>query len=71
MKRLSQPHNCDETNIRQKQALVLKHNKPRPRGAHRGIARFLGIGQKCNQVVPWSLHIFPENFMQISPAVFS
>ena len=26
---------------------------------------------KFNQVVPWSLHTFPENFMQISPAVFS
>jgi len=25
----------------------------------------------CNKVVPWSLHIFPENFMQIGPAVFS
>jgi len=24
-----------------------------------------------NQVVPWSLHTFPENFMQIGPAVFS
>jgi len=35
------------------------------------IARYLGIGQKCNQVVPWSLHTFPENFMQIGPAVFS
>jgi len=26
-----------------------------PSVAHRGIARFLGIYQKCNQVVPWSL----------------
>jgi len=26
---------------------------------------------KFNQVVPWSLHAFPENFMQIGPAVFS
>ena len=26
---------------------------------------------KLNQVVPWSLHTFPENFMQIGPAVFS
>jgi len=42
-----------------------QHNKPRPRAAHRGIARFLGIDQKCNQVVPLSLHTFPENFMQI------
>jgi len=33
-----------------KQAVVRKHNKPRPRVAHRGIARFLGIDQKCNQV---------------------
>jgi len=48
-----------------------KHNKPRPRVAHRGIARFLGSDQKCNQVVKWSLHTFPENFMQIGPAVFS
>ena len=36
------------------QAVVRKHNKPRPRVAHRGIARFLGIDQ--NQVIPWSLH---------------
>jgi len=26
---------------------------------------------KLNQVVPWSLHTFPENFMQIGPAIFS
>jgi len=57
--------------VKPKQAVVLKHNKPRPRVAHRGIAQFLGIGQKCNQVVPWSLHTFPENFTQIGPAVFS
>jgi len=57
------------TNI--KQAVVLKHSKPRPRVAHRGIARFLGADQKCNQVVPRSLHAFPENFMQIGPAVSS
>jgi len=54
-----------------KQAVVRKHNKPRPRVAHRAIARFLGNDQKCSQVVPWSLHIFPENFMQIGPAIFS
>jgi len=24
-----------------------------------------------NQVVPWSLRTFPENFTQIGPAVFS
>jgi len=53
------------------QAVELKHNKPRPRVAHRSIARFLGIDEKCNQVVPWSLRTFPENFMQIGPAVFS
>jgi len=47
-----------------------KHNKPRPRVAHRGIARFLGIDEKYNQVVPWSLHTFPENFIQIGQAVF-
>jgi len=59
------------TNGNLKQAVVRKHNKPRPYVAHRGIARFLGIDQKSNQVVPWSLHTFPENFMQIGPAVFS
>jgi len=42
-----------------KQAVVRKHNKPRPRDAHRGIARFLGIDQKCNKVVPRSLRTFP------------
>jgi len=26
---------------------------------------------KFNQVVPWSLYTFPENFMQIGPVVFS
>jgi len=46
-----------------KQAVVRKHNKPRPRVVHSGIAWFLGIDQKCNQVIPWSLHTFPENFM--------
>ena len=51
------------------QAVMLKHNKPRPGVAHHGMARFLGIDQKLNQVVPWSLRTFPENFMQISPAV--
>jgi len=35
------------------------------------IARFLGIDQKYNQVVPFSLHTFPENFMQIGQAAFS
>ena len=44
---------------------------PRPRVAHRGIARFLGIDQKCNQLVPWSLDTFSENFLQIGPAVYS
>jgi len=37
------------------QAVVLKHNKVNkhhPRVAHRGIAQFLGIDQKCNQVIP-------------------
>jgi len=51
--------------------MVQKDNKPRPRVAHHGIARFLGIDQKCNPVVPWSLHTFPESFMQIGPAVCS
>ena len=51
------------------QAVARKHNKPRPRVAHRGIARFLRIDEKCNQVIPWSLHTFPENFMQIGSAV--
>jgi len=32
---------------------------------------FTRIDPKFNQVVPWSLHIFPENFMQIGPAAFS
>ena len=31
---------------------------------------FTRIDPKCNQVVPWSLHTFPENFMQIGPSVF-
>jgi len=53
------------------QGVVRKHNKPRPRVAHRGIARFLRIDPKLNQIVPWSLRTFPENFMQIAPAVFS
>ena len=35
------------------------------------IARFTQIDPKCNQVVPWSLHTFPENFMQIGLAVSS
>jgi len=37
---------------------------------HCCIARFLRIDPKLNQVVPWSLHTFPENFMQMGPAVF-
>jgi len=35
---------------------------------------FIRIDPKLNEVVPWSLHTFvtfPENFMQIGPAVFS
>ena len=32
---------------------------------------FTRIDPKFNQVVPWSLRTFPENFMQIGPAVFS
>ena len=32
---------------------------------------FARTDPKFNQVVPWSLHTFPENFMQIGPAVFS
>ena len=35
------------------------------------IVRFTGIDRKCNQLVPWLLHTFPENFMQIGPVVFS
>ena len=32
--------------------VVRKHNKPRPRVAHRAVnARFLGIDRKCNTVV--------------------
>jgi len=30
---------------------------------------FTWIDPKFNQVVPWSLHTFPENFMQIGPRV--
>ena len=41
-------HLCDSTAFLYKQAVVLKHNKPRPRVAHRDIARFFGIDQKCN-----------------------
>jgi len=63
--------NIDNFHWKNQQAVVRKHNKPRPRVAHRGIARFLGIDQKCNRVIPWSLHTFPECFMQIGPAVFS
>jgi len=32
---------------------------------------FSELTKKCNEVVPWSLHTFPENFMQIGPAVCS
>jgi len=32
---------------------------------------FTRIDPKFYQVVPWSLHTFPENFMQICPAIFS
>jgi len=32
---------------------------------------FTRIDPKSNEVVPWTLHTFPENFMQIGPAVFS
>jgi len=32
---------------------------------------FTRIDPKCNQIVPWSLHTFPENFVQIGPAIFS
>ena len=32
---------------------------------------FTQIDPKLNQVVPWSLRTFPENFTQIGPAVFS
>ena len=32
---------------------------------------FIRIDPKLNQVIPWSLHTFPENIMQIGPAVFS
>jgi len=49
------------------------------RDPHFGLFGFLGgfggdpftrIDPKLYQVVPWSLHTFPENFMQIGPAVF-
>jgi len=32
---------------------------------------FIRIYPKLNQVIPWSLHTFPDNFMQIGPAGFS
>jgi len=32
---------------------------------------FTQIDPKFNQVVPWSLHTLPENFMQNGSAVFS
>jgi len=32
---------------------------------------FTRIDPTFNQVIPWSLHTFPENFMQIGPAIFS
>jgi len=35
------------------------------------ITLFLRIDPKLNQVVPWLLHPFPENFMQIGPAALS
>jgi len=63
------PYCCFKERSQVKQVVVLKHNKPRPRVAHRCIARFLGIGEKCTQVVPLSLHIFPENFVQYGRAV--
>jgi len=70
LRRSSSKSKSDQS-VNQKQAVVRKHNKPRPRVAHRGIARFLGIDQICNQVVTWSLHTFPESFMQIGLAVCS
>ena len=30
---------------------------------------FTRIDPKLNQVVPWSFHTFPENFIQIGPAL--
>ena len=50
--------------------MVLKHNKPRPRVAHRDIARFLGIDQNVIRSSHGhsTVHTFPENFMQIGPA---
>jgi len=60
---------CRVKRLINQQAVLLKHNKPRPRVAHRCIlciAQFLGIDEKCTQVVPWSLHTFPENFMPFS-----
>jgi len=40
-------------------------------GDNKQIDPFIRIDPKFNQVVPWSLHNFPEHFMQIVPAVFS
>ena len=50
--------------VKKRTSCGAKHNQPRPRVVHRGIVQFLGIHQKCNQAVPWSLHNFPKNFMQ-------
>jgi len=52
-----------------KQAVVRKHNKPRPRVAHRGI-----FSELTNKVIRSSHgHFTPslKSFMQIGPAVFS
>ena len=62
---------CFFVKQQQQQAVVLKHNKPRPRVAHRCITRFLGIDEKYTKVVPLPLRTFPESFMQIGPVVFS
>jgi len=53
-------YNCDYTVLARKPAIDVRHADP-----------FTLIDPKLNQVVPWSLHTFPENFMQIGPAVFS
>jgi len=50
---------------------AVKHNKPRHRVAHRCIARFLRIDEKCKQVVPYghstpSLKISCKSVQQFS-----
>ena len=53
-----------KTALKFEQAVVQKHNKPHP------VLRITRL-ELTQNVVRWSLHTFPENFMQIVPAIFS